>query len=230
MKTAELKATVRKDTGEKGAKALRGDNKIPAVLYGESGVQHLEVDYNSMAKLIHTPDLYLINLDVDGKEIRVIVQDKQFHPITDRILHVDFLEAAVGRSAKLDIPVKITGNSVGVLAGGMLVVKMRHLKIKGVPAELPESIEVDITDLNIGKSIKVKDLSGFDFLDPENSVIVRVKTARNLEALITETDEDEEGVEGEEGAEGAEGAAEGDAPKAEGGEAEAAPAEEKAAE
>ena len=107
-----------------------------------------------------------------------------------------------------------------------MVVKMRHLIVKGIPSDLPEAIEVNIDDLDIGKSIKVKDLEGFEFLDPENSVIVRVKAARKMEDLIPQLDE--EGEEGEEGAEGAEGDAEGDAPKAEGGAEEAAPAEEKA--
>lgn len=226
MKTAELKATVRKNTGAHDAKKLRDENKIPAVIYGESGNEHVEVDYVPMAKLIQSPDLFLINLEANGNSKRVIIQDTQFHPITDQIIHVDFLEAAVGRAAKLSVPVKIVGTSKGVLNGGMLVVKMRHLRIKGVPAELPEAIEVDITDLEIGKSIKVKDLEGFEFLDPENSVIVRVKTARKLEEIAPVLDE-EEGEEGEEGAAEGEESAEGDAPKAEGEGADAAPSEEK---
>ncbi len=232
MKTAEITATKRDTTGQTQSRKLRKENKIPAVVYGDGESHHVEVDYVQMAKLIHSPDLFLINLNAGGDTKRVIIQDTQFHPLTDQIIHIDFLEAAVGKSAKLNIPVKIIGDSVGVLEGGMLVQKMRYLAVKGIPAELPESIEVDISDLAIGKSIKIGDIKGFEFLDPENAVIVRVKTARSLEELLPVLDEDEEGEEGEEGAEGEEGeeGAEGDAPKAEGGAEGAAPTGDKKAE
>lgn len=222
MKTAELKAIVREKTGANDAKKLRRDSKIPAVLYGEFGVKHLAVDYNSAAKLINTPNLYLINLNADGDNRRVIVQDTQYHPITDQLTHIDFLEAIVGKSAKLRIPVRVTGDSIGVMNGGQLVVKMRNLFIKGVPAELPEFIEIDISDLDIGKSIKVKDIEGFEILDSENAVIVRVKAARNIEELLAPVEEElEEGEEGE-GEEGAEGeGTEGEAKEGEGGDAKA---------
>ena len=220
MKTAELKATVRETIGAKSAKKLRKEDKVPAVVYGAKGTQHVEVDYIPMTKLIHSTNLYLINLETGKDSKRVIIQDAQYHPITDRLIHVDFLEAVEGRVAKLNIPVEITGKSKGVLNGGMLVVKMRYVKVKGIPSELPEVIKVDITDLEIGKSIKIKDIKGFEMLDPENSVIVRVKTARNIEVVadLEEGEEGEEGAEGTEGAEGAEGAApaaEGSAPAAE---------------
>ena len=186
MKTAELNATIRENTGAKNAKSLRKSNRIPAVIYGESGTKHIEVEYQPMSKLIHTPDLYLINVNTGKETTRVIIQDAQFHPLTDKIMHIDFLEAAVGKTAKLSIPVRIVGKSKGVMKGGQLVVKMRHLKVQGVPAELPETIDVDITELEIGKSIKVGDMKGYTFLDPENTVIVRVKTARKLEEIVGE--------------------------------------------
>lgn len=204
MKTAELNATIRANTGAHNAKKLRHENKIPAVIYGESGTEHVEIDYIPMYKLISSPDLYLINLNANGNTKRVIIQETQFHPVTDRILHVDFLEAAVGRSAKLSIPVKLTGASKGVLAGGQLVLKTRHLKVKGVPLQLPEYIEVDITNLEIGKSIKVRDITNFELLDPPNAVIVQVKTARKLEEVVTEAPEGE-AAEGEAPKEGSEG-------------------------
>lgn len=219
MKTAELKGTVRTEVGKKSANQLRGEDKVPAVLYGSHGNQHIYVDYIPLEKLTHSPHIYLINLDIDGKETRVIIQDIQFHPITDRMVHIDFLEAEVGKKAKLDIPVNIIGNSKGVLAGGNLVVKMRRLRVIGVPAELPETIDVDITELMIGKSIKVGDLAGYEFLDAPNSVIVRVKAARNMADLEPDLEEgDEEALAEGEVAEGGEApaAAEGEeAPKAE---------------
>ncbi len=220
MKTVELEGFKRDQQGKKGAKDLRKEGKIPAVMYGAAENLNLYVDEVALGKIINSPDIYLINLKVGDETTRVIIQDMQFHPVSDRALHVDFLEAAVGKVAKLHLPVHITGNSVGVLAGGKLVVKMRKLKVQGIPADLPDKIEVDISDLAIGKAIKVQDLDGFDFLDAPNTVIVRVKTAR---AEIVEVVEE---VEGEEGEEGVEGAAEGaEAPAAEGGDAPAAEAE-----
>ena len=213
MKTAELKATIREKVGAKNAKRLRGEDKIPAVLYGESGVKHIEVDYLSAAKIVNSPEIYLINLDAGGENRRVIVQDTQYHPLTEKITHIDFLEAAVGKTATLRIPVTITGNSVGLLAGGQLVVKLRHLHVKGIPAELPEHIDVDITNLNIGKSIKVRDLKGYNIIDPANAVVVLVKAARNLEELLAPA----EGVATTEGA--AEGEGEGEEKEGEEGEA-----------
>jgi large subunit ribosomal protein L25 len=206
MKTADIKGILRENTGGKSASIVRKNDKIPAVIYGESGTQHIEVEYLPVSKLIHSPDLYLININTGEKTTRVIIQDAQFHPVTDKILHVDFLEAAVGKKAVLDIPVVITGKSIGVLNGGMLVVKMRRLKVRGIPAEMPEQIEVDITKLEIGKSIKVGDIKGYEFLDPDNAVIARVKTARTMEEIIGEVEEAaveaSEGAEGEEGDEG----------------------------
>ena len=185
-------------------------------------------------KKLHTLQmLYLINLDIDGNTTRVIIQELQFHPVTDNLLHIDFLEAAVGKVAKLHLPVHIKGNSAGVLAGGKLVVKMRRLRVSGIPAELPNQIDIDISDLQIGKSIKVSDVEGFNFLDAPNTVIVRVKAARDMEALEAEIAEGLEGEEGAEGegaeGEGAEGegapAAEGEGAPAAEGEAKEAPAE-----
>jgi large subunit ribosomal protein L25 len=216
MKTAELKATIREKTGAQQAAKSRKENRIPAVVYGESGAQHVEVDYQPMAKLVLSPELFLIDLHTGNDHKRVIIQDAQFHPLTDKIIHIDFLEAAVGKAAKLSIPVHIVGTSKGVLKGGQLVLKMRHLMVKGVPADLPEHIEVDITDLEIGKSIKVGDLKGFEFIDPANAVVVRVKTARKLEEVITGEEETEEGAEEVEAGEEVEASAD------------AAPAEEKA--
>lgn len=183
MKSTELKAAVREKTGARHAKHLRNSDKVPAVVYGESGTKHIELDYLPIHKILSSPDLYLINLEAGEDKRRVIVQDAQYHPLTDRIMHVDFLEAAVGKVAKLRIPVHIVGTSVGVMNGGQMVIKMRHVHIEGVPLELPEFIEVDITDLDIGKSIKVSDVKGHNIVDPQNNVIVSVKAARKLEEI-----------------------------------------------
>lgn len=184
MKTAELKASIRQKTGAHVAKMLRKDNKIPAVVYGESGTQHIEVEYLPMSKLLHSPDLYLININTGEATTRVIIQDAQFHPLSDKILHVDFKEAAVGKPAVLRLPVHFLGTASGVTNGGVLDVKLHHLKVKGVPAEMPEFIDVDITNLEIGKSIKAGDIKGYNIMDTPNSVIIRCKTARKLEEIV----------------------------------------------
>jgi large subunit ribosomal protein L25 len=210
MKTVAFSGTPRESLGKKENKKLRKNNQVPAVLYGSKENINFSVEEITFSKLIASPHLYLINLTVGSFETRAIIQDVQFDPVTDRPIHVDFLEALPGKMANLSIPVKLSGKSAGVMAGGQLVLKMRRLMVKGVPADMPEVIDVDITDLQIGKSIKISDIKGFNFLDPENAVIVRVKAARNMAALTTDLEEGEEGEEGAtEGAEGAEAAAEG---------------------
>jgi large subunit ribosomal protein L25 len=209
MKTVAFSGTPRESLGKKENKKLRKNNQVPAVLYGSKENINFSVEEIAFTKLISSPHLYLINLKVGDFETRAIIQDVQFDPISDRPIHVDFLEALPGKTANLSIPVQLKGKSAGVMAGGQLVLKMRRLRVKGVPADMPETIDVDITDLQIGKSIKISDIEGFTFLDPENSVIVRVKAARNMAALTTDLEEGEEGEETAEGAEGAEGAAEG---------------------
>lgn len=214
MKTVEFNGTPRETAGKKKElKRLRKESKVPAVLYGSDNNINFAVDEVEFNKLLASPDLHLINLTVGDHKTRAIVQDVQFDPVSDRPIHVDFLEALPGKEANLSIPVKLTGTSAGVLAGGQLVLKMRKVTVKGVPAEMPDTIDIDITPLGIGKAIKVSDLKGYNFLDPANSVIVRVKTARNISAT-TATGLEEEGAEGGEAAEGAEAAAE-ETPQAE---------------
>jgi large subunit ribosomal protein L25 len=211
MKTVSLSGSLRESVGKKDAKKHRKEGKIPCVLYGGEEQVHFVVKDLDFDKIIFTTDVYLINLDVDGKAYQAILQDVQFHPVTDSVLHADFLMAPEGKPVIIGLPVRFEGNVPGVMAGGRLVKKMRKVIVKGLVADMPEFIMVDMSGLNIGQGIKVQDLKldNIEFLDNPHAMVVMVKTAR---AVVDLEEEEEE----EEGAEGAEGAEEGaEAPAAE---------------
>jgi len=216
MKKVSLSGSLRENVGKKDAKKNRREGKVPCVLYGGKEQIHFQMDQKAFTKIVFTPEVFILKINIDGKEYTAIMQDIQYHPVTDVILHADFLEVLPGKLISVGIPIKITGTSKGVLAGGKLIQKLRKIRVKGLIDDLPEDLTIDITDLAIGGSYKMKDLKldKLELLDPPNSVILRVKTAR----VIEEIEEEEEG-EGEEGAiEGGEAPAEGGEDKKEGGE------------
>jgi len=210
MKSVALQGNKRTDRGTTNAKALRTEEKVPAVLYGGKENTHFTVNEIQFGKLINSPNVYFVDLDVDGSKHRAIIKEVQYHPVTDRVLHVDFLEVIEGQPLTVNLPIQLTGQSKGVLNGGKLRMVTRRLQVRGLAEAMPEFITIDITSLRIGQSIKVGALSidGLTFLDSENAVVVAVKRSR----VVVEDEEEEE--EGEEGAtaEGAEGA---EAPAAE---------------
>lgn len=202
MKKVSLSGSLRENVGKKDAKKHRREGNIPCVIYGGKKQIHFYTNAIKFDKIIFTPEVFLINVNIDGTEYPALLQEVQYHPVTDKVLHADFLELIPGKEISIGMPVILTGISPGVLAGGQLIKKMHKIRLKGLAENLPENVEVDISELVIGKSVKIKDVE-FDnltTLDPPNSVIVRVKTSRNVEE--DEVDEDEEGEEGEEGAEG----------------------------
>jgi len=194
MESISLSGNKRTERGTTAARAIRKENKVPCVIYGGKENVHFTVNELQFSKIIHTPKVYFINLDIDGTAFKAIIKDVQFHPVTDRPLHVDFLEVIEDKLLTVNIPIKVTGTSKGVLNGGKLRIVTRKLKISGLPSALPESIEVDITNLKIGQSTKVGDLSidGIKFLDAENAVVVAVKTSRVAVEVIAEDEEGEE--------------------------------------
>ena len=204
MKSVALSGNKRAERGTSNAKSLRKEEKVPCVIYGGKENIHFTVNEVAFSKLVNTPEVFFINLDVDGITYKAIIKDVQYHPVTDRALHVDFLEVAEDKAVTVKLPVKLTGNSRGVINGGKLRTVTRKLKVNGLPSALPEFIELDITDLRIGQSIKVEEVKGdgLTFLDASNAVVVAVKRSR---VAVDDDEEDEEGAEGEEGAE-AEGA------------------------
>jgi len=216
MKKVEIKAELRESVGKSDSKNLRKQDQIPCVLYGNGENIHFHTHENSFKDIVYTPNAYLVTIDVSGKKYEAVLRDIQYHPVSDKILHADFFQVHEKEPVWIRVPVVLEGSSIGVLNGGRLVQKMRKVRIKGLPSVLPDELKIDITDLAIGKSIKIADLNieGLEFLEPGNAVLVLVKTARAV--VLAEDEEEGEGEEGE-GEEGAEGS-EGEAP-AEGGEA-----------
>ena len=210
MKSLAISVKKRENVGKSDSKALRNQGKVPCVLYGGEKQVCFYVHENDLRKLVYTPDVFLVDLDIEGTNTSCVMQDIQFHPVTDKILHVDFLEAFEDKEITVNIPVILNGLAMGVKNGGNLFFRRKTIITRALPGNLPDAIEIDISELKIGQFIYIKDLKSdqYTFLAPDNSVVVGVKTAR---AAIEDEIEDEE--ETEEGAteEGAteEGAAEG---------------------
>lgn len=180
MKSFELKGTVREGVGKKAAKAIRRANNVPCVLYGGENNVNFTVTNADLRKLIYTPEVYLVNLDIDGKKCNAIVKDLQFHPVTDKILHIDFLEVNENKPVVVEIPVKLDGLAEGVKAGGKLSLEMRKLRVKGIYTQIPERIVIDVTSLGLGKSIQVGAVSvpDLEILNAKNAVVAQVKLTR----------------------------------------------------
>ena len=217
MRTLEVSAAARTEIGTKYSKLLRRENKVPCVLYGGKEVMHFTMQEKDFRKIVYTPEVFSVHIDIDGKKVKAVMQDIQFHPVTDRVIHADFIQLFDDVAVKVDLPVRLNGISKGVLAGGKRRFKLKRLRTLGLHTAFPDYIDIDVKELKIGGSIKVEDIviDGLEFLDPPNRVIVAIKTAR---ALVVESEEGEEGEDGEDGeaAEGGEGAEGGDAPAAEG--------------
>lgn len=205
MKTIEIKGEVRKNLGKKETEKLRKQGMVPGVLYGGSETVHFYVPEGNLRHLVYTPNVYIVDLSIDNRNTKAILQDIQFHPVTDSILHVDFKEVFDDKPVVMRIPIKLTGSSIGVRAGGKLKQSVRNLKVKGLIKYLPDHLTIDISELNIGKSIRVGDLSfeNIELLDNKRLQVVSVQITR---AVVEETP----GAKPSEGA-----AAEGTAPAAE---------------
>lgn len=194
MKVSQLSGSSRANVGKKDAKALRDAGQVPCVLYGQGTQTHFAVKDIAMEKLVFNPDVFQVELDIDGKKTNAIIQELQQHPITDKVMHVDFLELNPNKEVKVALPVRLTGNSRGVMAGGRLMQVFRRLRVVGLPGNLPEAITIDITKLKIGGSIRVKDLEndGLKISEAKNAVVVAVKMARGASKAAQQDDEDED--------------------------------------
>ncbi len=202
MKTVSVSGSQRENVGKKDAKALRRQGMVPCVLYGGEEQVCFTLPELSFKDIIYTPESCIVKLDIEGKSYNVILQDAQFHPVTDKIIHCDFLQVFPDKDIKMDIPINVVGNSPGVIKGGKLITKIRKLRVKGLMDALPAKIDIDISKLDIGDSVKVGELEveGLEFLDYSNSVVVMVKMIRGAGADL---DEEEEEGEGESEGEGA---------------------------
>ena len=199
MKKAQLSGSLRKNVGKKDSSSLRREGRVPCVLYGSGEQVHFSVRAVDIHKIIFSPDVYRIELDIEGKKVMSIIQDKQMHPVRDTAVHIDFLELNDQKDVKVNLPIRTKGSSIGVMNGGKLRQPYRMLKVVGLPNDIPEEIMVDISLLKIGDSIRVSelDLQAIKIDAPENAVVIAVKTARNIieEEVELEEESGEEGGE-----------------------------------
>ena len=182
MKSIAISGSPRENVGKRDAKELRYQAKVPAVLYGGATQTHFAVSAADLRPVVYTPDVHFIDLEVAGVKTQAIIQDIQFHPLTEQILHVDFLQLDPAKPLTMEIPVKLTGTSPGVKVGGKLVLKLRKLRVKALPKDHVNTIDVSIAELEVGKSVRVSDLS-FDKLvitNAKEDTIVSVTTSRAL--------------------------------------------------
>jgi len=195
MKTVQLSGSPRANVGKKDAKAVRNSGRVPCVLYGTGEQIYFSVRNIDMQKIVVSPDVFIIELDIEGTKKTGVIQELQMHPVKDTVQHVDFLELVDNKPVTLGIPVKLVGRSKGVLNGGRLQQVFRRLKVQALPKDLPAEIEIDITPIKIGQSRRVSDvvIPGVTMLDPHNAVVVSVKRARG--AVLTDDEEEEEAAE-----------------------------------
>ena len=182
MKSITINGSKRESVGKKATKALRNAGMVPCVLYGENNPVHFTAKELDFSKLVYTPNAHTVVLKLDGKTtVNAILQDIQFHPVSDRILHVDFYELKDDKEISMNIPVELTGAAPGVLiSGGRLLLNKRKLRVKALPSNLPDIIVVDISELEIGNKLYTSSIKSekFSFVHPDNTVICQVRTSR----------------------------------------------------
>ncbi|MBO5787504.1 MAG: 50S ribosomal protein L25/general stress protein Ctc [Bacteroidaceae bacterium] len=181
MKSIKVLGSSRTEVGKKATNALRKAGLVPCNLYGvEKEAKAFSVPVEGLRKLVYTPDIHIVNLEIDGKEVKAVMKDIQFHPVKDTILHVDFYQVTEDKPIIMAVPVKLEGLADGVRAGGKLVQVQRRLKVKAIYSAIPEILTVDVTSLGLGKSIKVGDLSyeGLELASVKESLVASVKTTR----------------------------------------------------
>jgi large subunit ribosomal protein L25 len=199
MKSITIKGSKRESVGKVATKALRNADKVPCVLYGGENPLHFSANELDFSKLVYTPSAHTVVLDIEGdQKVNAILQDIQFHPVSDKILHVDFYQLFDDKEVSMDIPVTIEGSAPGVmLEGGTLVVSKRKIKVKALPNNLPDFITVDISELKLGGKISVIDLEAdaFTILHPDNTVVCKVRTSRASMVIEDDVVEGEESTE-----------------------------------
>lgn len=183
MNTYALSGTVRNAVGTKDAAQLRREKRVPCVLYGASNNVHFSVEESALRHVVFTPEVNTIELDLDGTKTLAMMREKQFHPLTDRVIHVDFVELDVNKETKAVLSVRLKGQPIGVRKGGKLNQSMRKVRVKAMPAKLPQHLELNVEDLDVNGTVRVSDLKydGLTMLDRPNDVVVSVKMAKKVE-------------------------------------------------
>ena len=198
MKSITINGSKRESVGKSSSRLLRNAGQVPCVLYGGEGPIHFSAPELAFSKLVYTANAYTVVIAFGEKEsYNAILQDIQFHPVSDKILHIDFYQLFNDKKISMDIPVKVNGNPIGVKLGGNLQRNKRKLRIKALPTNLPDNIEIDISELNIGDKVYITELfnENYEFLHPDNTVVCQVRRARAALVVETEEGEGEEGTE-----------------------------------
>jgi large subunit ribosomal protein L25 len=180
MKTYEIRGSLRRETGRKDARDLRNRELVPCVLYGGEKNVHFSVSEKQFKNLVFTHESFLVKLDIDGEKYDAVMKDIQFHPVSDHIIHVDFAQVFPGKKVTVSLPIQLTGSSAGILAGGKLRQRRRALKVRGLAEHMPDHLEIDMTGLEIGDSLKVGDIlyDNLEILDPQRAMVVGVVSSR----------------------------------------------------
>ncbi|MBC3846005.1 50S ribosomal protein L25/general stress protein Ctc [Winogradskyella echinorum] len=197
MKSITINGSQRESVGKKSTKALRNAGQVPCVIYGGDKPLHFSAPELAFSKLVYTPNAHTVVITLDnGEKFNAVMQDIQFHPVTDRIIHVDFYQIFENKQITMEIPVKTVGVSKGVLNGGNLRMPYRKLRVKAIPSKLPDFIEIDITPLKIGSKFYITELENDDykFLHPDNTVVCQVRRSRLAVVDVDEDEDDDEGT------------------------------------
>jgi large subunit ribosomal protein L25 len=184
MKTFELTGKKREALGKKDSGKLRNEGKVPCVLFGMDSPVHFYVIKADLKKLIYTPNVYIVNLEIDGKKHQAIMKDLQFDPVTDEVIHIDFKKISNDKPIKIEIPVEVEGFAKGIRSGGKLQVEVRRLKVMALPKYLPDSIKINVTELELGQSMRVSDLKfeNLSILNGKSVPVVRIMITRAARA------------------------------------------------
>jgi large subunit ribosomal protein L25 len=215
MKTIAISAERRTELGKKSTRDLRNNDHVPCVMYGGAEVLHFHAHENDFRQLVYTPSAFIVEVDLDGKKHKAVLQELQFHPVTDKLFHLDFVEVFDDKPVTVEIPIKLEGAAIGLKDGGKPRQRRRVLKVRGLVEHLPDVLEIDITDVAIGDVIKIGDLSydNLEVLDPSRSMIFAVVSSRISKGMeMGESEmEAEEAAEEAEAAEGEEAPADSEA-------------------
>ncbi len=198
MKTLVIKGSAREQTGKKTSKSLRKQGFVLCVMYGGKDTIHFYAQEKNFRNLVYSPNVYLIKIELGDEQYETVLQDIQFHPVTDRIIHADFIQVFKDKKVTVKLPIKLTGSSIGLKNGGKLRQRRRSLKVRGLVDHLPDFVEVDMTDVDIGDFIKINDLSYnyLEILDPQRAMVAGVVSSRLVakgmkEAVVEEVAEEE---------------------------------------
>ncbi|RDI10325.1 50S ribosomal protein L25/general stress protein Ctc [Flavobacterium sp. AG291] len=180
MKSITIKGSERESVGKAATRAARNAGMVPCVLYGGNQPVHFTAEEMAFKGLVYTPNVHTVVIDLNGKTYDAILQDIQFHPVSDKILHIDFYQLDAAKEITMEVPVKVVGNSKGVMAGGVLRLNQRKLKVRALPANLPDFIEADITELEMGNKLYITKLptNNYKLLQPDNTVVAQVRISR----------------------------------------------------